>query len=66
MELLDRLNKELITIIAIAGLLFTSVFIGLSFLVELQNRTDEIEKANDRQNGYNIYKVLDGSSGNKL
>ena len=24
------------------------------------------EKANDRQNGYNIYKVLDGSSGNKL
>ncbi len=66
MELLDRLNKELITIIAIAGLLFTSVFIGLSFLVELQNRTDETEKANDRQNGYNIYKVLDGSSGNKL
>tara|TARA_R100000988_G_scaffold89121_1_gene52455 strand:+ start:503 stop:703 length:201 start_codon:yes stop_codon:yes gene_type:complete len=66
MELLDRLNKELITIIAIAGLLFTSVFIALSFLVELQNRTDETEKANDRQNGYNIYKVLDGSSGNKL
>ena len=61
MKLLDRLNRELITVMVITGLLFTSVFIGLAFLVELENRTNKTEKVNDRQNGHNIHKVLDGS-----
>jgi hypothetical protein len=66
MKLLDRLNRELITVLVLAGFLFTSVFIVLAFLIELENKANGTKKANDRQNGYNIYKVLDGSGGNKL
>jgi len=66
MKLLDRLNRELITVLVLAGFLFTCVFIILAFLIELENKANRTEKANDRQNGYNIYKVLDGSSGDKL
>mgnify|MGYP005997363975 CR=1 FL=1 len=66
MKLLDRLNRELITVMVLAGLLFTAVFIGLTFLIELENKSNGTQKVNDRENGYNIYKVLDGSSGNKL
>ena len=57
MKLLYRLNRELITVLVLAGFLFTCVFIILAFLIELENKASGIEKANDRQNGYNIYKV---------
>jgi len=66
MKLLDRLNRELITVMVLAGLLFTAVFIALTFLIELESKSNGTQKVNDRENGYNIYKVLDGSSGNKL
>jgi len=39
MKTLDKLNRELITVMIIAGLLFTAVFITLTFLIELENRT---------------------------
>ena len=66
MKLLDRLNRELITVLVLAGFLFTCVFIVLAFLIELENKANRTKKANDRQSGYNIYKVLDESSGDKL
>jgi hypothetical protein len=66
MKLLDRLNRELITVLVLAGFLFTCVFIVLAFLIELESKANRTKKVNDRQNGYNIYKVLDGSGRNKL
>ena len=41
MKILDKLNKEIITVMIIAGLLFTAVFIGLAFLIELQSKTQD-------------------------
>ena len=38
MKLLDRLNRELITVLVLAGFLFTCVFIVLAFLIELENK----------------------------
>ena len=62
MKLLDRLNRELITILVLAGFLFTCVFIVLAFFDRiLESKANRTKKVNDRQNGYNIYKVLDGS-----
>ena len=39
MKILDKLNREIITVMVIAGLLFTAVFIALTFLIELEDRT---------------------------
>jgi phosphotransferase system glucose/maltose/N-acetylglucosamine-specific IIC component len=39
MKILDKLNREIITVMIIAGLLFTAVFIALTFLIELEDRT---------------------------
>ena len=38
MKILDKLNREIITVMIIAGLLFTAVFISLTFLIELENK----------------------------
>ena len=39
MKMLDKLNREIITVMIIAGLLFTAVFIALTFLIELDSRS---------------------------
>ena len=62
MKILDKLNKEIITVMIIAGLLFTAVFIGLAFLIELNDKTEEglgekiVGKRTD-----NTHQVLDES-----
>jgi|TARA_B100000519_G_scaffold77049_1_gene66431 hypothetical protein len=38
MKILDKLNREIITVMIIAGLLFTAIFISLTFLIELENK----------------------------
>lgn len=38
MKILDKLNREIITVMIIAGLLFTAIFISLTFLIELKNK----------------------------
>ena len=38
MKILDKLNREIITVMIIAGLLLTAIFISLTFLIELENK----------------------------
>ncbi len=62
MKILDKLNKEIITIMIIAGLLFTAVFIALAFLIELNGKTQEElgEKIVGKRTD-NTHQVLDES-----
>ena len=62
MKLLDRLNRELITVLVLAGLLFTCVFIILAFLIELENRTRGESGEESVTTGSNTtQQVLDGT-----
>jgi len=62
MKILDKLNKEIITVMIIAGLLFTAVFIALAFLIELNGKTQEElgEKIVGKRTD-NTHQVLDES-----
>jgi len=62
MKTLDKLNRELITVMIIAGLLFTAVFITLTFLIELENRTRSVSGEKIVTAGSNTtQQVLDGT-----
>ena len=62
MKMLDKLNKEIITVMVIAGLLFTAVFIGLAFLIELNSKTkDELGEKIVGKRPDNTHQVLDES-----
>jgi len=62
MKILDKLNKEIITVMIIDGLLFTAVFIALAFLIELNGKTQEElgEKIVGKRTD-NTHQVLDES-----
>ena len=62
MKILDKLNREIITVMIIAGLLFTAVFIALTFLIELENRTRGESGEESVTTGSNTtQQVLDGT-----
>jgi len=62
MKILDKLNREVITVMIIAGLLFTAVFIALTFLIELENRTRGESGEESVTTGSNTtQQVLDGT-----
>ncbi len=62
MKILDKLNREVITVMIIAGLLFTAVFIALTFLIELENRTRGESGEESVTTGSNTtQQVLDGA-----
>tara|TARA_B100000676_G_C17202618_1_gene400270 strand:- start:57 stop:248 length:192 start_codon:yes stop_codon:yes gene_type:complete len=62
MKILDKLNREIITVMIIAGLLFTAVFIGLAFLIELQSKTQDKSGEGIVTTGSNTtQQVLDGA-----
>ena len=60
--MLDKLNREIITVMIIAGLIFTAVFIALTFLIELENRTRGESGEESVTTGSNTtQQVLDGT-----
>ena len=62
MKMLDKLNREIITVMIIAGLIFTAVFIALTFLIELENRTRGESGEESVTTGSNTtQQVLDGT-----
>tara|TARA_Y100001970_G_scaffold139231_1_gene171291 strand:+ start:3924 stop:4115 length:192 start_codon:yes stop_codon:yes gene_type:complete len=62
MKILDKLNREIITVMIIAGLIFTAVFIALTFLIELENRTRGESGEESVTTGSNTtQQVLDGT-----
>tara|TARA_R100000315_G_C5140362_1_gene80267 strand:+ start:175 stop:357 length:183 start_codon:yes stop_codon:yes gene_type:complete len=55
MKLIDRINKEVIVILVVAGLLFASTFIGMALLIDLENKQTKDAGSNNTQ------QVLDDS-----
>ena len=41
MRILDKINKEIITVMIIAGQLYTAVFIARAFWIELKGKKQE-------------------------
>jgi len=49
MKLIDRINKELIVILILAGLLFAFTFIGMAVLIDLENKQIKDAGSNNTQ-----------------
>ena len=56
MKLIDRINKELIVILILAGLLFAFTFIGMAVLIDLENKQTKDAGSNNTQQGLDDFR----------